>query len=919
MAQSGRHWTSPVQAGTDASPSPIPSPTQQLQVQGQSIQQQSRPPLRRTRQLRLACARCQKRKIRCDGAFPVCRNCKKASASCVDGESLRLKPVLNNTASLGSLDPTSNSNDGSLIERLRKQISGLEAIIHAGLPEVDLSQDPLLIAAQLAARNENVAATITTNINVASDDTASGGPWTSTTTTTLPAGAVSDTENGNDGLPTMMNENHPMRETAAPNVVRSAPPPAPPLHRRGDGHDSNMSQIGLVSVGTSSDPHYIGPSSGYFLARMLLSPPSKRHRSIYGLGSLHGPTHGDGPLHSNINIQSNSTSGSTSPSPPPYEDTPSISYPFPVELVEAMQAPLPLPSREHCNQLCNVFFDVVNIVYPVLHRPSFVRTLDQIYQEKAEKEGAPQDTAKTAGAARAEPWANFQVFMVLALAATIQSRRLKARIPGELYCLSALQYFDRLNVENSLPGLQCLLLLLLCTMHCPNMRLNVWYLNYQCVASALDLGIQRNITTSSGLSFVEQEMRTRLFWVVLTLDRTIATMMGRPIGLRDEACDLRLPIDMDDDETTWYGLPKTAQAVQEGEEGAAPPPPQRTTNLTFAIHLFKLARLNSEIKYVANSVVRSAPPYAYPPVADIHAWRSSLLDQLDDWARAIPGADRTVGSTGSAGSYLHVTCQLRYHQLRMLLLRPSPAIPNPSHACLRGCYDSAVLSLRLLNQLYRRNLLVHNWIALHTVVLSTITVLYCLQGVPALAREVELAVLMSDIGAGLGILSASGEYWTSAKRCRDILEGLARTTMSWVASLRHQPLPQPLPVPQSQQLQQEMLPPMPPAMASTTNLPNPDGSVPNLAGANAFSMNLVGTLSDVINIHPPHPQQQQPHHTPTDDDVWATAAAGGGSLMDHLDMVSPDNCDSANVDTMMRALFEDFISNYTAFDHDAVL
>lgn len=282
--------------------------------------------------------------------------------TCVDGESLRLKPVLGG----------SGNADDALVERLRKKISGLEAIIHAGLPEVDLSQDPLLIAAQLAARTD------TTNNNAAGDDNASG-PWTGATTTTLAAGTVSDT--GNDGL-AMVDDGHQQHQhTSAENVpvVRTAPPPAPPPHRRGDGHDSNMSQIGLVSVGTSSDPHYIGPSSGYFLARMLLSPPSKRHRSIYGLGSLYGPTHGDGPMYqSNVNSHSNSSSGSgsTSPSPTPYEEPPAISYLFPVELVEAMQAPLPLPSREHCNQLCDVFFDVVNIVYPVLHRPSFARTLD---------------------------------------------------------------------------------------------------------------------------------------------------------------------------------------------------------------------------------------------------------------------------------------------------------------------------------------------------------------------------------------------------------------------------------------------------------------------------------------------------------------------------------------------------------------
>lgn len=62
---------------------------------------------RRNLRLRLACARCQRRKIRvsepgrcffgkatdrnkCDGNVPTCNNCKKASVECVDGESVRL-------------------------------------------------------------------------------------------------------------------------------------------------------------------------------------------------------------------------------------------------------------------------------------------------------------------------------------------------------------------------------------------------------------------------------------------------------------------------------------------------------------------------------------------------------------------------------------------------------------------------------------------------------------------------------------------------------------------------------------------------------------------------------------------------------------------------------------------------------------
>lgn len=136
-----------------------------------------------------------------------------------------------------------------------------------------------------------------------------------------------------------------------------------------------------------------------------------------------------------------------------------------------------------------------------------------------------------------DPTGMFQVYMVLAIAATVLSQRLRISLPAEGYCAFAMQYFDQMCIENSINGIQSLLLLLIFTLHCPSMKLNAWYLNYQCIAALIDVGLQREI---SGISLLEQEMRTRIFWVVLSLDRTIATMMGRPIGLRDEACELRV-------------------------------------------------------------------------------------------------------------------------------------------------------------------------------------------------------------------------------------------------------------------------------------------------------------------------------------------------------------------------------------------
>lgn len=250
------------------------------------------------------------------------------------------------------------------------------------------------------------------------------------------------------------------------------------------GPNALSHEIGLVSLGTNQDQRYIGPSSGFFLARVMLTKSTQKENEASYLT----------------------------------RDTP-----LPTELVEAVQGPLPLPGREMASRLVESYFDFIHPQYPLLHKPTFMAMLDSAYSS-----------------AEVDHIVLFQVNMVLALGATVLSGRSKARIPGESYCLSAMEHFEHLNVENSLQGVQCLLLLFIFTIHNPYMRLNVWYLNYQCLAALLDIGLQRNITVQSGISLLEQEMRARVFWVVFTLDRTVATMMGRPIGIRDEACELRV-------------------------------------------------------------------------------------------------------------------------------------------------------------------------------------------------------------------------------------------------------------------------------------------------------------------------------------------------------------------------------------------
>ncbi|KAF4555294.1 Fungal specific transcription factor domain-containing protein 33 [Elsinoe fawcettii] len=278
----------------------------------------------------------------------------------------------------------------------------------------------------------------------------------------------------------------------------------------------------------------------------------------------------------------------------------------------------------------------------------------------------------------------------------------------------------------------------------------------------LDLGLQRDLSGSGALSLFKKEMGNRLFWCVYSLDRRLSTMMGRPIGLRDEACDLRLPADIDD------------KLLLNAQNTSNPEP----THMSFAIHLFKLSRLNSEMKYILHSVQRNTPSYALPAVLDIQTWQQEMVQRLDDWKDTIPSTSQTCFI------YVQTLCQIQYHTTKTFLLLPSPGIPRPTPEARRTYYQSSLDAIRLFNKLYLKNLLMYDWSTCHSMILSTFCVIHSVMSIPNLAQEVVLTDLMADLRAASNILSAIGEHWSGAKRSRDLLEELGSRAIRLVIDQR---------------------------------------------------------------------------------------------------------------------------------------
>lgn len=326
-------------------------------------------------------------------------------------------------------------------------------------------------------------------IGITADSVANGDRDNSGRKSASPVTAICTTESRPAQLET------PSQAEGSRSFVQSLRQPSSSHSHHEDipSHNGNLShQVGLVSLSAGVDPKYVGPSSGYFFTQ-LLSSTSKDRSSKYM----------DDRTQTQVARQKKSRDLA----------------------VEAFKdIPIGLPATESvAQQISTSYFDSIHLQYPFLHQQSHERMIRQVFEDPARDEIA-----------------TFQVTMVLSISALVLSRRSHVELPAAGWCAAAMRNFSSLQIENSVRGLQCLLLLIIYAMHSPSSNFNAWSMNYQCIAMVLDLGLQREPSNAVSLSLLQREMRTRIFWVVYSLDRKLSTMMGRPIGLRDEACDLRV-------------------------------------------------------------------------------------------------------------------------------------------------------------------------------------------------------------------------------------------------------------------------------------------------------------------------------------------------------------------------------------------
>ncbi|PWI66652.1 hypothetical protein PCL_04790 [Purpureocillium lilacinum] len=303
-----------------------------------------------------------------------------------------------------------------------------------------------------------------------------------------------------------------------------------------------------------------------------------------------------------------------------------------------------LPKRETADKLVEVYKQKSQLFWPVLHEKDFDQDLQDVYNG---------DT---------DPYKNFTVRIVIA----ISMQKLEIQYAGlaDSYYVAAMQYAEAVIRPRDLKTLQCLILIGQYSLQTPT-RTPVYYVvGFATRICQQEMLMDENPINASELDPKTIDMRRRLGWIVATMEFGLSYHMGRPSGFArgDDRMDAKFFADVEDENVTPNGI--------------LPGPPSERKLI--AIHIYRARALQAEIKRVLYEKKR-------PELKnDMHPWYKAMEQKLKDWLEAAPANPQwfKLWFTGF------------YHQMRIVMYRPSPQVPKPSPQAAKICFESAAYVLK---------------------------------------------------------------------------------------------------------------------------------------------------------------------------------------------------------------------------------
>ncbi|KAK8076587.1 C6 transcription factor [Apiospora phragmitis] len=580
--------------------------------------------------------------------------------------------------------------------------------------------------------------------------------------------------------------------------------------RNSNNNNSSSNALGevveLLSMGNFEAPAYIGSSSGLNLALNLgemvqatvwnKAIPSRGGENNFSSPSSHkrrkssaaGTSFSCGGSGGDIKCSSPATQGSPTKA---------------ITMDEVIANSAGPPGDELGLSILSAYFSQIHPRYPFLD-PAEVWVL---HHERAALAATPIPNLT-----KQQRFGIFKLYMVYAIGAMLlQLTEKHTSSPPESYYMSALQHIFAARESRTTQNIEAMALLVLYHLRSPS-SFGIWYMIGLAMRTSIDLGLHMRRNEDKLTEGEEVQMRRRLFWSVYALERTIAISMGRPFSIPDRQIDVELPEGGNGDGASGEGegtpflgadgiigndhrplssgggcmSPKAAGS----SGGVGSYPTSWKTSLTPAIFLFKLRRIESRIQH---SIYRTDKPLAalVPKLdryyGELEAWKQELLQS--PLATTAPGTTNAGGNSNSSNSNSNGNGTnnsnnnnnnelnyplLHYHRAVRLLVQPFLALLPPTDPYYARCLASAGDICQAHKRLHQTLDYGHSFIAVQTVFVAGITLLYGLWTHPARVWSVRLA---DDVRACSLVLFVMGERAPWVRKYRDAFELLVSAAM----------------------------------------------------------------------------------------------------------------------------------------------
>ncbi|KAK1997146.1 hypothetical protein LX36DRAFT_691589 [Colletotrichum falcatum] len=427
-----------------------------------------------------------------------------------------------------------------------------------------------------------------------------------------------------------------------------------------------------------------------------------------------------------------------------------------------------LPKKEDAIKLVHTYIRWVHPDYPVLEPSSLLSALDALYATypcSIDQDSLPHGWPSSVQAFRwngrkstpneqgfhpvSMPAVAFILFMVFNIAAIVKVRCRVYEFPPERFYRAALHFSKDCFSQISLSSIQALVTLVIHSMLTPA-EVNLFTLVHIGLAHCIELGIHREPPPAADQDEVKnQQLRRLAFFTMYSLDRSVSSIQGRPLGFRDEAFDVKMP-----EAQSPRRLSPTSSPMLSSFSAAV---------LQFARFQFELDRIVSDVKVQFYRLARDSALFAAP--AHPEAQQTRIRDELLRWwDRVAKEPFNFPGLDNRQRRVWRLKLKIKHHAAMVMLFQPSRAIRNPPPESLQVCFNNAASVLQDYQKLHDLQGLHHGWRTVQNIFAAGAMLIYSFWTCPAVRNNASTADLSRSLRACSALLAVGGEWWPSAKK-----------------------------------------------------------------------------------------------------------------------------------------------------------